>query len=127
MARLETPAANAVRSKTPPELDVRGAFDFFPGGWQAKFGMVIVQEVLPDDGTLQRPGRLPAQAPLELAIGGNGLVRDPTHIAKPEIDLHMGAHIQGLTQEPLMFRIMRFRAAEGLVRAARFGTDVQSQ
>src|SRR5260221_10507330 len=89
--------------------------------------MVIVQEILPDEGTFQSLRRLPAQAAIELAVSRNRLVRDLTHVTQPEVELQMGPDIQGLTQEPLMTRIMRFRAAERRVRAAGFGPDVKSQ
>src|SRR5206468_4198872 len=71
--------------------------------------------------------RLPAEAPIELAISGNVVVGDPTDISKPEIELDMGPHVEGRTQEPLVIRIMRFRAAECLVRTTWLGTDVKSQ
>jgi len=43
-----------------------------------EFRMVIVQEILPDDGPFQRLRRLPAQAAIELVVGRDRLVRDPT-------------------------------------------------
>src|SRR5438034_3529181 len=113
--------------KAPCELDVCAAFDFLAGGWRAKFRMVIVQETLPDDGPFQRLRRLPAQTAIELVVGRDRLVRDPTDMTKSEIELQTGPQVQGLTQEPKMIGIVRFRAAEGLVGAARFGTDVKPQ
>src|SRR5438093_107586 len=113
--------------KAPCELDVCAAFDFLAGGWRAKFRMVIVQETLPDDGPFQRLRRLPAQTAIELVVGRDRLVRDPTDMTKSEIELQTGPQVQGLTQEPKMIGIVRFRAAERLVGAARFGTDVKSQ
>src|SRR6266516_6481458 len=119
MCRLTSDDARASAStphvlKTPCELDVRAAFDFLAGGWRAKFRVVVVQEILPDDGPFQRLRRLPAEPAIELAVGRDRLVRNPTDVTKSEIELQMGPQVQGLTQEPQMIRIVRFGAAEGL-------------
>ena len=74
--------------------------------------MPIVKEILTNEGEFQAWIRLPGKALVQLAIGGNSLVGNATHITKRGIEFKMAGQIQRRTQEELAICIMRFAAAD---------------
>ena len=89
--------------------------------------MILVQEILTDDGKFQLRDRPPAEAHIQLPIGRDLLIVDVAHIAKRGVQFPMARKIQRRTQGKLMLRIIRFVAAAGRVGAARFRTEFDSQ
>jgi hypothetical protein len=105
-----------MRSKMPGDFSVNAPRDFFAGiGTRNNiFEVMVVQEVLSDDGKLDTLDGTPAHAEIQFAIGGNR-GRCPAVVKRKRIDpaqsgveLHAVWEIHGRAQGKLVLRIGRF-------------------
>ena len=70
------------------------AFYFLARCRGTKFSVVVVKEILTNDGEFQLGTRTPGQAHIQLRISRDGLIGDATHIAKRWVQFEMSGQIQ---------------------------------
>src|SRR5687768_9214430 len=75
--------------EAPYELSIDAAFDFLARRRHAEFRMMSVQEILADDGTLERRRHVPGKPSIKFAVRRDGLIDDRPHVPKSKVNLKM--------------------------------------
>ena len=95
----------------PSHLGIDASLNFMARCGGSEFGMVVVEQVLADDGELKLWRRMPGNAHIKFPIGGHVLIRYLSDVAERDVELQVPRQVQRGAQQKLMTGVVRFGAA----------------